>query len=76
MLINTPYIKCYVDNNFIKSKEGRTEGYIFAITAIINRPHLFHIHTVDGAIYSRLPIWALYSQDYRSNNLDKKELEP
>ena len=56
MINNTPYIKALVKNEFIKGKSGTTECYIIALTTLPNRPHLFTIHTVDGAIYHRLPV--------------------
>jgi hypothetical protein len=59
MINNTPYIKAEVSNAIIKGTSGFTECYIIAVTTLLNRPHLFTVHTVDGAIYSRLPIWAL-----------------
>lgn len=59
MINNTPYIKALVKNEIIKGKSGTTECYIIAVTTLLNRPHLFTVHTVDGAIYSRLPVWAL-----------------
>lgn len=59
MISNTPYIKALVKNEIIKGTSGATECYIIAVTTLLNRPHLFTVHTIDGAIYSRLPVWAL-----------------
>lgn len=59
MLNNTPYVKAKVSNSFIKgSVPGETECYIIGLSTLPNRPHLFTIHTIDGAVYSRLPVWA------------------
>lgn len=58
MINNTPYIKALVKNEFIKGKSGTTECYIIALSTLPNRPHLFTIHTVDGAIYHRLPVYS------------------
>lgn len=58
--LNTPYIKAFVENSFIKeTTTGYTECYIHGIVALPGRPHLFNIHTIDGALYSRLPIHSL-----------------
>jgi hypothetical protein len=59
MLINLPSpIHVNVLSSFLyqDDREGFTEAYIFAVTAIINRPLLFTVHTIDGAVVSRLPV--------------------
>lgn len=67
MINNTPYIKALVKNEIIKGKSGFTECYIIAVTTLLNRPHLFTVHTIDGAIYSRLPVWALKHENFDSD---------
>lgn len=62
-LCNIPYIHAEVRADFLhggdpKKKREWVECYIFAATALENRPLLFTIHTVHGAIFSRLPVWA------------------
>jgi len=67
MINNTPYIKVKVNNRAIKGKDGYTDAYIIAITTLPNRPHLFTVHTVDGAVYSRLPVWAFKHFQHKLN---------
>jgi hypothetical protein len=65
MLNNIPYVRAKVCNKYIKGKEGTTDCYIIAVSTLLNRPHLFTIHTIDGAVYARLPISA-----FRHDNID------
>jgi hypothetical protein len=65
MINNIPYVKAKVCNKYIKGKEGTTDCYIIAVSTLLNRPHLFTIHTVDGAVYARLPIKA-----FRHDNIN------
>ncbi len=80
MILDIPFTKVFVDDHYIKGTqllEGFTEAYAFAVTCIFNRPHLFTVHTIDGAIYSRLPIWSLYSRPVTPfETIDKTILEP
>lgn len=48
-------------NSFLPEGEagGFTEAYAYSVTGIRNRPLFFNVHTEDGALYSRLPVWAL-----------------
>lgn len=55
-VIDIPYIKCFVSNSLIKGKDGFTEAYAFAVKSFLNRPLLFTVHTVDGAVYSDIPL--------------------
>lgn len=63
MIQDIPYLKCFVRKQYLRNLEDGfgefVEAYAFAVTAILNRPLLFTIHTVDGAVVSRLPISAL-----------------
>lgn len=65
MINNIPYVKAKVCNKYIKGKEGTTDCYIIAVSTLLNRPHLFTIHTVDGAVYARLPVKA-----FRHDNIN------
>lgn len=74
--INTPYIHCKVSRYFLTDKkadiEELEECYIFAVTCINNRPPLFTCHTEKGAVFSRLPIHAFRSLNYKT----RPEQEP
>jgi hypothetical protein len=65
MILDIPRFKCYIRNEFITDgkQTGFTEAYCFAVTCIESRPLLFTIHTEDGAVYSRLPLWAILLTD-------------
>lgn len=79
LVLNIPYIKAWVKNSFIKTApEGYTECYIHSLTALKNRPHLLNIHTVDGAVYSRLPIQAFFHKPptEEASLLAPESLEP
>lgn len=55
---NTPYIECFIRNEYIKAEEGLTEGYIFGVKSMINRPLHFHFQANFGAIFWNMPISA------------------
>lgn len=61
MILDVPRIKCFVDRSFLTNDElaGLEECYLFAVTLIESRPILWTIHTIYGAVYSRIPTWAL-----------------
>ena len=64
---NTPYIHCFIRNHFIFGPEddGITEGYIFGVKSMINRPMHFHFQASFGAIFWQMPISAfVHKQDY------------
>lgn len=60
-LLDFPRLKCYCNLQYLtnKQKTGFVECYVFAVTLIESRPLLFTIHTVHGAVYSRIPLQAL-----------------
>lgn len=62
MLIATPTIHVAVNNKFLTDggTEGATEGYLVAVKCVENRPLLFTAHLKNGALYSGLPIHAIY----------------
>jgi hypothetical protein len=61
-IVDTPYIHVYIRKEYLHNLEEGfnefVEGYIFSVTSIPSRPLLFTVHTVDGAVVSRLPIEA------------------
>lgn len=61
MILDVPRFHSFIDKSFLTDgKElGLVEAYTFAVTLIESRPLLWTVHTVDGAIYSRVPTWAL-----------------
>ena len=77
MILDIPYIPCFVSNKYIlEDKIGVTEAYVYSVTAIRNRPMLFNVHTIDGALYSRLPLWALSYKHPIIEPLNKKQIDP
>ncbi len=60
-LLDFPRLKCYCDLQYLSNRQvkGWVECYIFAVTLIESRSLLFTIHTIDGAVYSRIPLEAL-----------------
>jgi hypothetical protein len=64
---NTPYIQCYIRNSYIFGAEdtGLTEGYIFGVKSMINRPMHFHFQAQFGAVFWQMPISAFcHKEDY------------
>lgn len=62
---NIPYIQCYIRNKYIGLGEGVTEGYIFGVKSMLNRPLLFHFQSNFGAIFWMQPISAfVHSPEY------------
>lgn len=61
--ISIPFFKAKVRREYLHNLEegfGEFEDcYVFAITSILNRPLLFHVHTESGAVFSKLPIQSL-----------------
>lgn len=78
MLIDIPYIHCFVAARFILEDKhlDPVACYIYSATAIKNRPLLFNIHTIHGALYSRLPIHAFSFRKSVENPLPKEEVDP
>lgn len=73
MTINIPRFKCYVDKYFLtnKKEKGLIEAYCIAVTTVESRPLLWTIHTIEGALWSRIPTWAIYTKPtkLRATNL-------
>ena len=80
MIVNLPLpLHVKIPNEFLYGEESKesTEAYVFAVTNIINRPLLFTVHTIDGAVVSRLPIDAFvpYTLD-KLSDYGLAELQP
>lgn len=69
-LLDIPRFKAYIDRQYLTDGKGhgREEAYVFAVTLIESRPLLFTIHTVYGAVYSRIPIEAIAWKPKPTNN--------
>lgn len=78
MLINIPRFKCFVEKEFLTAgaESGRIEAYCFAVTLLESRPLLFTVHTIEGALFSRLPIWSLSHRAYPEEVLSREKLDP
>ena len=64
---NTPYIHGYIRNCYIfgPDDKGLTEGYIFGVKSMINRPMHFHFQSSFGAVFWNMPISAfVHKKDY------------
>lgn len=63
---NTPYIQAYIRNSYIfPDKDGLTEGYIFGVKSMLNRPLHFHFQSAFGAVFWMMPISAFcHREDY------------
>ena len=64
---NLPYINCFIRNKYIFGPEdnGLTEGYIFGVKSMINRPMHFHFQASFGAVFWMMPISAFcHKEDY------------
>ena len=66
---NTPYIHGYIRNCYIfgPDDKGLTEGYIFGVKSMINRPMHFHFQSSFGAVFWNMPISAFVHKE----NYDK-----
>lgn len=78
-IVDTPYIKVFIRKEYLHNLEEHynefVEGYIFSVTSIPARPLLFTVHTVDGAVVSRLPIEAFTTkQDAPRRNSSELQL--
>jgi len=71
---NTPYIQCYVRNSWIGMGDGVTEGYIFGVKSMLNRPMHFHFQSSFGAVFWMLPISA-FCHDENFDRISENEEE-
>jgi len=71
--LNLPFFKAKVRSEYLhdlESGHGEYEDcYVVAVTVLLNRPLLFHVHTTKGALYSKLPLEAICHL-----KCDKKEI--
>ena len=72
---NTPYIECFIRNSYIfdNDDEGLTEGYIFGVKSMINRPLHFHFQSCLGAIFWQMPISAFVHDEKYDKIYDDEE---
>ena len=68
---NMPYIQCYIRKEFSGLEED-TEGYIFGVKSMLNRPMHFHFQTCFGATMWNMPISA-FVQGPEYDRLHKDE---
>lgn len=80
MILDIPRFKCFIDVKYLTDgkSSGFVEGYCFSVTLLESRPLLFTVHTIHGAVYSRIPIQAIYHQipENTLNLLESKKLDP
>lgn len=65
MILDIPRFKCYTKSEYLSDNQvaGKyIEAYAFAVTLIESRTILWTVHTIDGAVYSRLPTKAIFHQ--------------
>jgi hypothetical protein len=60
---NIPYTKCYIRNSYIGLGDGVTEGYLFGVKCIINKPLLFHFQSNFGAVFFMQPLSAFVHKE-------------
>ena len=72
---NTPYIECFIRNSYVfgNDDEGLTEGYIFGVKSMINRPLHFHFQSCLGAIFWQMPISAFAHEEEYDKIYDDEE---
>lgn len=60
---NIPQVKCYIRNSYIGQGDGVTEGYIFGVKCILNKPLFFHFQSCFGAVFWMQPISAFVHEE-------------
>lgn len=73
-ILDFPRLHAWIDLQYLTNneKQGRVEGYVFAVTLIESRPLLFTVHLVDGAVYSRIPLDAIaWKKEPKENSFDR-----
>lgn len=80
MFLNTPSTLIYVDNYYLDpANAGVEKAYLVGITIQKGMPLQFTVHLQSGALYSRLPIEALYSTKFNGrldHEFDTSSLQP
>lgn len=69
-IIDIPFTRALVSNQLILGEPGWTPCYLFAATPLLNRPLLFTLHTVHGAVYSRVPLSHLAHEEPTGEHLE------
>jgi len=73
---NTPYVGCFIRNKYVldPDDDGLTEGYIFGVKSMLNRPMHFHFQSNFGAIFWQMPISAFTaSEEYDILSADEEK---
>lgn len=70
---NTPYIQCYIRNKYIGLPGELTEGYIFGVKSMLNRPLHFHFISNFGAVFWQMPISAFAAKEQYDKLSDNEE---
>lgn len=78
---NTPSIKVKVPNKYLGMKdEGSTSGYLSTVKSVDGNALLFSVYLSSGALFSNLPIEALWCDKYSEINFESElknpELQP
>jgi len=79
MILDLPEpIHCQVLQKYLTNDkhQGVEDCYVFAVTILEHRTLLFTCHTENGAVFSRLPIWAFRAKDYSGENVNLEALCP
>ena len=62
MILDIPRFKCFIRSEYLSGgsiTNEYVEAYCFSVTIIESRVLLWTVHTIDGAVYSRLPTYAI-----------------
>lgn len=71
---NIPYLQCYIRNSYIGLGDGLTEGYLFGVKSILNKPLLFHFQSNFGAVFWMQPLSAfVHKEDYDQLSEDEEK---
>jgi len=77
---NLPALKVLVSKFYLNGTMGHEPGYLVAAHCRNNRPILFTVHLESGALFSGLPIEALYSSRFSEASpkavYDTMQLQP
>lgn len=70
-MINLPPIKIRIKRSYLTQDSSDlyilTEAYLMAVSALSGQPLLFTAYTEDGAVYTGLPVEALYCDRFEVN---------
>lgn len=70
MTVNVPTIKVKVDSTYLTKGKSNDlwNGYLVAVQCLPSRPLLFTVHLENGALFSGLPVAALFRSDVKKKN--------